>query len=380
MKQRTKRNWVACLATLLLVLPAILQAQVHIGGNTDAVKGALLDLTTPEGSNLGLLPLNVYIDEIDQIPDVFTNRASIIDSDLQGLIVYNTNDELTDGAGLYVWDGGLWNKVEPAVVTVESVVITTTPTTMTSVGATQTLAATVTPSLAVTGATLTWASSNTAIATVNASTGVVTAVSSGTTNITASAGGITSAAKAVTVTIAVTGVTVSPTSATVIAAGATKTLTATVAPSTAAVKTVSWKSSNTAVATVSASGVVTGVASGTATITVTTTSGSKTATSAITVLPAGASTTRYITQGGVKFYYVGGKAPSSCPKAKRPTTGAAVSTAPAQWVGMVWLATGTNDFHLAQLVLAGDRSMTLAKSSSDWESIVGPTYACYIKI
>jgi uncharacterized protein YjdB/glycosidase len=83
-------------------------------------------------------------------------------------------------------------------------------------------------------------------------------------------------------TIAVTSVTVSPTSATV-AVGATSQLTATVNPSNATNKTVTWSSSNTNVASVSAVGLVTGVGAGTATVTVTTQDGSKTATCAITV-------------------------------------------------------------------------------------------------
>jgi uncharacterized protein YjdB len=85
-----------------------------------------------------------------------------------------------------------------------------------------------------------------------------------------------------TANVPVTGVTVSPTSAT-LNVGATQQLTATVAPSNATNKNVSWSSSNTAVATVNSSGVVSGVAAGNATVTVTTQDGNKTATSAITV-------------------------------------------------------------------------------------------------
>jgi uncharacterized protein YjdB len=80
--------------------------------------------------------------------------------------------------------------------------------------------------------------------------------------------------------IPVTSVTVSPTSATV---NTTLQLTATVNPSNATNKTVTWSSSNNAVATVNASGLVTAVAGGTATITVTTQDGAKTATCAVTV-------------------------------------------------------------------------------------------------
>ncbi len=65
--------------------------------------------------------------------------------------------------------------------------------------------------------------------------------------------------------------------------GGTATLTATVAPVGAADKTVTWTSSNTGVATVDASGVVTAVAAGTATITVKTNVGGKTATCTVTV-------------------------------------------------------------------------------------------------
>ncbi|TDW44270.1 glucosylceramidase [Flavobacterium sp. 270] len=82
--------------------------------------------------------------------------------------------------------------------------------------------------------------------------------------------------------VAVTGVTMSPTSAS-IAAGSSTQLTATVAPSNATNKNVNWSSSNTAVATVNGSGLVTGIAAGTAVITVTTADGNKTATSTITV-------------------------------------------------------------------------------------------------
>ena len=83
-------------------------------------------------------------------------------------------------------------------------------------------------------------------------------------------------------TVAVTGVTLLPTTAT-LTVGETTTLTPTVAPATATDKSVTWLSSNTSVATVSNSGVVTAVGAGTATITVTTTDGAFTATCTVTV-------------------------------------------------------------------------------------------------
>ena len=91
-------------------------------------------------------------------------------------------------------------------------------------------------------------------------------------------------------TVNVTGVTLAPTSAT-LTLGETETVTLipTVLPAEATDKSVTWSSSDEAVATVT-DGVVTAVAAGTATITVTTTDGAKTATCAVTVAAPAAST------------------------------------------------------------------------------------------
>ena len=72
---------------------------------------------------------------------------------------------------------------------------------------------------------------------------------------------------------------------TIIAVGGTETLTATVKPTNATTKTVTWSSSDGAVATVDSSGEITGVATGTATITVTTTDGGFTDTCTVNVIP-----------------------------------------------------------------------------------------------
>ena len=74
-------------------------------------------------------------------------------------------------------------------------------------------------------------------------------------------------------TVAATGVTLNQTILTLTGAGQTSTLTATVTPSNATNKSVTWSSSDESVATVSSEGVVTAVANGTATITATTADG-----------------------------------------------------------------------------------------------------------
>lgn len=88
-------------------------------------------------------------------------------------------------------------------------------------------------------------------------------------------------------TVAVTGVTVAPAALT-LEVGQTGALTATVTPATATNKAVTWTSSAPAIATVDASGTVKGIAPGTATITVKTADGGKTATCAVTVKAAAA--------------------------------------------------------------------------------------------
>jgi arabinoxylan arabinofuranohydrolase len=170
-----------------------------------------------------------------------------------------------------------------ANVPVTSVAVSPTSQSL-NVGGTLQLTATVSPSNA-SNKSVTWSSNNTSIASVN-STGLVTALAAGTAIITVTTvdGGktATSTITVITTNVPVTGVTVSPTSQT-LNAGATTQLTATVSPSNATNKNVTWSSNNTSVASVNSSGLVTASAAGTATITVTTVDGGKTATSAITV-------------------------------------------------------------------------------------------------
>ena len=150
-------------------------------------------------------------------------------------------------------------------------------------GVTNTLKVTVSPANAA-NKTVTWKSSDESVATVD-NAGKVTAVKTGSANITVTAVDGTGIEASCTVTVIqqVTGIKLDKTTA-AIKTGGIQTLKATVEPSDASDKTVTWNSSNETVAKVDNTGKVTAVAPGTATITVTATDGSgKTATCTVTV-------------------------------------------------------------------------------------------------
>ena len=144
-------------------------------------------------------------------------------------------------------------------------------------GESVTLTATVNPDDA-TDKTVIWSSSDETIATV--SNGVVIAKTVGETTITAKAGDKTATCQVTLLATDVTSVTLDKTTAS-LKVGETVTLTATVNPDDATDKTVTWTSSDEAIATVS-NGVVTAKKVGTATITAK--AGDKTATCQITVV------------------------------------------------------------------------------------------------
>ena len=184
-------------------------------------------------------------------------------------------------------DGGFTDSITVTVVAANVTGVDLQPPTasVTNPPSTVQLTATVQPSNAG-NKNVTWQSSNTAVATVN-SNGLVSALTAGTTTITVTTqqGSFTDTCVVTVTVVAVTGVTVTPPSLTTYPA-ATAQLTATVLPTNAANKSLSWQSSDNSKATVSSSGLVTGVALGSATVTATTVDGGFTGTSAITVSPA----------------------------------------------------------------------------------------------
>jgi len=128
-----------------------------------------------------------------------------------------------------------------------------------------------------------WGSSSNAIATVN-SNGLITAISTGTATITVTT---EDGSKKNTLTASilnqVTEVSLSANTLTV-NRGSTGTLTASILPTNAFNLAVRWTSFNTRIATVSSSGVVTGVSAGQAIITVITVSGGLSASCLVTVV------------------------------------------------------------------------------------------------
>ncbi len=133
-------------------------------------------------------------------------------------------------------------------------------------GESVTIMATVMPEDA-TDKTITWASSDEAVATVNAE-GKVTAVALGEATVTATCGEVSTYCTVTVVATPAESITISQETAT-LKVGETVELTATVMPEDATDKTVSWTSSDEAVATVDAEGKVTAVALGEATISAT---------------------------------------------------------------------------------------------------------------
>ena len=155
------------------------------------------------------------------------------------------------------------NTVSPASLTLD-------------VNETATLAATVKPADA-DNKEVEWASSDEAVAVVGDFFGIITVMAKGygscTITATAKDGSGVKGECQVKVAKLATGITLSQTSLT-LEVGKTQTLTASIQPSDATDKSVAWKSSDTSVAAVSASGKVTAKAAGTCTITATAKDGS----------------------------------------------------------------------------------------------------------
>ncbi|PKV03073.1 Ig-like domain-containing protein, partial [Bifidobacterium pseudolongum] len=212
----------------------------------------------------GYVKYTIQGTEGGQIEFVFTNGSGQWDN--------NGNKNYTASGANVVVENGTVGSVAPCVtvVPVSSVSISGGNFELKE-GATKQLSATVSPSNA-TDRSVSWKSSNTSVATVDAS-GKVTAVAAGSATITATAGGksatvTVTVSKDMPVVVPVQSVSVSP-SRLELQRGGSGQLAATVAPSNATDRAVSWRSSNPAVASVDANGRVTALKAGVASVTAT---------------------------------------------------------------------------------------------------------------
>ena len=241
-------------------------------------------------------------------PDDATTKTVTWKSDNEGVAIVDNNGNVTaKAAGTATITATVDGKSASCKVTVNGQ--TTVPvasvklnqTTLELIaGKEATLTATVKPDDA-TNKTVTWSSNNETVATVD-NNGKVTAKAAGEAIITAKVGDkqATCNVKVTAAEVAVESVTLDQSSLELIA-GKEATLTATVKPESATDKTVTWTSDKPEIAAVEG-GTVTAKAEGTATITVTTVDGGKTATCKVTVTPKTVPVSSIQVQGAASIY------------------------------------------------------------------------------
>jgi len=232
---------------------------------------------TPRDAGGTALP-GRQVDWTSSAPTIATvNSAGLVTALAPGLATITATSETKTGTAA----------ITVTVVPVSSVTVTPTPASM-LVGGTLQLTATPQDSAGnpLAGRVVTWTSSDTTKAKVDAS-GLATGIGAGSATITATSETKTGAS-AVTVTVVpVASVTVSPATAAIRVAGKVP-LTATPKDSIGAAlsgRVVTWGTSAPGVATVNASGLVTGVSPGSATITATSETKSGTASVSVTLAP-----------------------------------------------------------------------------------------------
>ena len=249
-----------CTGLTALTLSEGLQS---IGGSAFEGCTGLKSLTIP--STVNTIKLNAF-KNCTGLTDVFCYAESVPSTNasaFEGSYVENVTLHVAKGCSGAYKAREPWKNFKNIVETVDAKVKLSKTKATIEKGKTLTLKATITPS-DLADKSVTWKSSNTKVATVT-SKGKVKGVKVGTATITCTSKA--TGAKA-TCKVTVGYVKLDKTEA-IINKGKTMTLKATVYPSTLTDRSVSWKSSNTKIATVSSKGKVKGVKAGTATITCT---------------------------------------------------------------------------------------------------------------
>src|SRR5665648_758082 len=273
----------------LVILTALLITSCN--SKPVAVTGVTLDqasMTLTVGEATGTLVATVAPATATNKSVTWSSSAPEVATVVDGVVTPIT--ESTTTITVTTVDGGFAATCELTValagVAVTGVTLDQASMTLTVGEATRTLVVTVAPAAA-TNKSVTWSSSAPEVAAVV--DGVVTPIIEGAATITATTvdGGLTATCEltVVPVVVAVTGVTLDQASMPLTAGEGTRMLVATVAPAAAANKSVTWSSSAPEAAAV-VDGVVTPIAEGTATITVTTVDGGFAATCELTVAKA----------------------------------------------------------------------------------------------
>ncbi len=266
-----------------------LSATCQVTVNPVLVTGITLNTTSASiypGDNLQLTATVTPSNATNQALTWNSSNTSVATVDATGMVTAVSIGTTT--ITVRATDGS--NKSATCTITVNPILATSVSLNQTSASIfpdeTVQLVATVFPEN-VTNNAVTWQSSNTSVATVD-NNGIVTGKNPGNAIITVTTadGSGKKATCAVTVkTIQATSITLSQTSASLYP-NETLQLSATVLPTNATNTAVTWRSSNTSIATVSSTGKVTAKATGNCTITATTADGSNlSATCAITVNP-----------------------------------------------------------------------------------------------
>jgi uncharacterized protein YjdB len=274
---------------------------------TVPVTGISLDKTTltmTKGTDSVLTPTIAPTDATDKAIEWSSSDNSVCSTDSSGKITANSVGTATITATTH--DGGFTAQCAVTVVIPVTGISLNKSATVLIKGNTESLIPTISPTNA-TDQAVTWKSSDPNVATVDSS-GKITAVEGGSAIITVKThdGGFT-AQCTVTVTVPVSGISLNKSSTSLIK-GTTETLTATVAPDDATDKAIFWSSSNSSVASVDSSGLITAQAVGNATITVTTHDGNHSAQCLVTVTPDQFTITANATNGsvtGAGTYHVG---------------------------------------------------------------------------
>ena len=217
------------------------------------------------------------------LPENTTDKSVTWASSDNSIATVDTNGNVTAvsvGSGtITVSCGEVTANCEVTVITIAASSVTLDKSTLELiVGSSDKLTATVSPANT-TDKSVKWTSSDASVVAVNAS-GRIVAKAAGTATITATCGEATASCKVTVLPVAVTSVTLNKTSMSLTMGGSGQ-LTATVSPTNATDKSVTWTSSDKSIATVDANGKVTPVSAGTATITAT--CGGKTASCKVTV-------------------------------------------------------------------------------------------------